>query len=856
MKQNRTSASRLFVTLLLAFVVTQEARSRETAGAAEPLWKATIRDLSYPRRLENEDGFILIHAPQIHAWTDFKHIEGTAAAEAHPADSDEVIYATVTFEADALPDVDRRIVTVSNLEVVAIEFADGRGSEVRHYEMLQAALPEATRETPLDLVLSHLADEMLPTDTPGLAAEAPEVIVEQGPARLLITDGEPLFVPIRNSGLMFVANTNWTLFQDASRLYWLLDAAGWLTAPELEGPWSWAGVLPDDLHNLSAERFPRAAAAAAAEDAPTDAEVPHIAVRTAPAELVVLDGPPALETVGSGELSWVTNTDAPLFRAGADWYLLASGRWFRSDELTGARWAPVEMLPDTFAKIPRDHPRSAVLAAVPGTRESRTAALEAMLPRRTRVERGAEPGIDVSWSGEPAFKAIDATDVERGINTPYDVLRVGARYYLCFEGIWYESDAATGPWRATARIPEAIYEIPASSPIHHTTYAQVEDANDTTITYTTTAGYQSVYIYHGVPVWGTGYYYAPWVYYDPYHPWYPGFPIFYPYPYSYGSASWYNPRTGHYGSWTRYYGPYGGYGYGSSYDPSTGRYSTAESTWDGDEWALSGRSYNPRTGRGVETRRYYDADDNAWKIDTAIEGRAGRAEIERRYDDGIGRTTLESSRGGGGEVVRDYRGDGMTSHGEFVTSDGRTVLSDGRFEDGEGAVDFRGSGGGTGSIERSVGPDGTVTREGAFTSGDQTITTETVRGDAGRRTDFETSGGATGTIAGRGFDRALLAEAPSGDLYAGSAGEVYRRTDEGWAKRENGAWQPVERVSREQGVRRDDLASGMERARASNRERNRRLDALDQSYRARRQGLQGYGNRARQFRGGGRLRRR
>ena len=856
MKKNCKSASRLLVMLLLTVVVTDKARSREEAGAAAPLWEATVRDLSYPRRLESEDGFILIHAPQIHAWTGFEHIEGTAAAEAHPADSDEVIYATLTFEADALPDVDRRIVTVSDLEVVAIEFADGRGSEVRHYEMLQAALPEATRETPLDLALSHLADEVLPPDTPGLAEAAPEILVSQEPARLVITDGDPLYVPIRNSDLMFVANTNWTLFQDASRAYWLLDATGWLTAPELEGTWSRADALPEDLRNLSDERFPRAAAAAASEAAPTDTKAPLIVVRNAPAELVVLDGAPKLEPVGGAGLAWVTNTDAPLFRIDDHWYLLASGRWFRSKALAEEHWTPVDTLPPAFAEIPREHPRSAVLAAVPGTRESRIAALEAMLPRRTEVERGADPGVEVSWSGEPAFEGIEGIDVERGLNTPNDVLRVGGLYYLCLEGIWYESDAAKGPWRATASVPEAIYEIPASSPMHHTTYARVDDASETTITYTTTAGYQSVYIYHGVPVWGTGYYYAPWVYYDPFHPWYPGYPIYYPYPYSYGSASWYNPQTGQYGSWTRYYGPYGGYGYGSSYDPTTGRYITAESTWDGDEWALTGRSYNPRTERSIETRRYYDADDNAWKIDTDIDGRNGGAEIERRYDDGIGRTTLESSRGGGGEIVRDYRGDGMNSYGEFVTGDGRTVLSEGRFENGEGELDIRGSGGGTGSIERSVGPDGTVTREGTFTSGDQTITTETVRDDAGRRTDFETSGGATGTITGRGLDRALLAEAPSGDLYAGSAGEVYRRTDEGWAKRENGAWQPVERVDASTGARRDDLASGIERARASNRERNRRLDALDQNYRARRQGLQGYGNRTRQFRGGGRIRRR
>ena len=46
------------------------------------------------------------------------------------------------------------------------------------------------------------------------------------------------------------------------------------------------------------------------------------------------------------------------------------------------------------------------------------------------------------------------------------MFKVGDLYYMCFQGVWFMSSAATGPWEVTGDVPQQIYEIPVSSPSH------------------------------------------------------------------------------------------------------------------------------------------------------------------------------------------------------------------------------------------------------------------------------------------------------------------------------------------------------------------------------------------------------
>jgi hypothetical protein len=103
--------------------------------------------------------------------------------------------------------------------------------------------------------------------------------------------------------------------------------------------------------------------------------------------------------------------------------------------------------------------------------------------------------------------------------------------------------------------------------------------------------------------YGTGYYYPPYVYYRP------GFayPIYRPWPATYGAAAVWNPRTGGYAVGRAAYGPYGAARSSAWYNPATGRYGRSASVqgWYGGRSTAS--SYNPWTGGYARTNQGHNS---------------------------------------------------------------------------------------------------------------------------------------------------------------------------------------------------------------------------------------------------------
>ena len=128
-------------------------------------------------------------------------------------------------------------------------------------------------------------------------------------------------------------------------------------------------------------------------------------IRYEPTELVVIDGEARLESIGGSGLQYVANTESDLFIYGDRYYYLASGRWFYTKSLE-KQWFAVTKLPGVFSELPENHPRSRVLAAVPGTRAARHAMIEAAIPRTATVAIGAASELEIPYVGEPSFVAI------------------------------------------------------------------------------------------------------------------------------------------------------------------------------------------------------------------------------------------------------------------------------------------------------------------------------------------------------------------------------------------------------------------------------------------------------------------
>jgi hypothetical protein len=315
--------------------------------------------------------------------------------------------------------------------------------------------------------------------------------------------------------------------------------------------------------------------------------------------MILLTGAPQYQPVEGTSLVWLSNTESDVFRAGkaGPVYYLVAGRWFSSPAFQGPWTFATPTLPADFQKIYLEHPRSRVLASVPGTQQAAEAVLLAQVPQTARVNKKGLKAPEVEYQGEPKFQPIEKTSLQLATNTDKDVIKKGDLYYMCFQGVWFMSKAATGPWEVTSSIPKEVYEIPVSSPVHNVTYVTVVEEDDDDVTFAAVAGYTGLMIGFGCAVWGTGYYYPPyWGYGGMYPYYYPRYPT-----YGYGAS--YNPWSGAYRRTAVAYGPYGGAGVTSRYNPRTGTYSRGAAAWGPYGARGAGEAYNPRTGAYGQTRQ-------------------------------------------------------------------------------------------------------------------------------------------------------------------------------------------------------------------------------------------------------------
>jgi hypothetical protein len=759
--------STVLLSVFISSFVWAQANDPQVADASDlPLVSITdIPSYDYPQRREQDGYSLVLHAPQIRSWPEFKTFEALMAIELTPPDGAAKALGTLTIAGATQVDLSRRIVVVTGHKISDVRFS---GSAADEYEAVVEKL--ATRkqlDIPLDYFLSQLAEDVLSDPPPPGFNTAPPVIhVASSPTLLLLVNGAPVLSDVGDSGLKVIVNANWPVYQDAagSGPLYLLNKTVWLTADSLDGKWQQAQSLPASFSKIP-EGDEYAAARAALPFKKSSEPSPAIIYTEKPAELIVTQGKPALESIADTDgLSYVDNTDSPLFQLDRTWYFLVAGRWFTTNDLNKGPWQYTPELPEAFSLIPEDSAMASVRASVPGTVEAKMASLEALLPTTQQVARDAQPPVEITYAGDPQFEAIPDTQVSRAVNSGFDIIQFGSVYYLCYSAIWYQSDSPLGPWAVAASVPDEIYAIPPSSPAYNVTQVTVAQSTPTTVVYSYPPAYSSsVYVVYGTPYYGTGWYYPPYIY----------GPYYYPSWGSYGHGSWYNPNTGGYGSRSVWYGPYGGYSYTQGYNGKTGRYGYVETAWDGDEWASHSEKYNPRTGVGTETNRYYDEDKNKSEMDRRVERGDQWVETERdvNWGEGTSQTKRETSGGGSSNIKREYDDGTVTSSGTIKTGDGEEFQV-------EGERDRQG---------------GSAT----LTGDDRSAQLNTERNNGRSVTTIDGSeGGQAKSISGQGPGRTTVGQSGSGDLYAGHNGNVFKKTDDGWQKHEDGNWNSVDTPDR------------------------------------------------------------
>jgi hypothetical protein len=568
-----------------------------TAGSADPGW---------PREVKKDGATLTYYQPQLDGWKDYKELRARIAFSLTPKGGKPAI-GVASLKAKTQTDKDAGLVVIKSIDVLETRFPSLDSASLKPLDKLFRQLfPTAGMTVSLDRIAAGMERDKAEGKPVPVKTDPPPIFVSEQPAILLFVDGDPVRVPVDStSSLAFVVNTNWSLFHDSGTdQYYLLDDKTWQSAPELKGPWSVTTLLPNSFSDLpGGEEFADVRQALPATK-PTVAVKP-VFYTAKPGELIEFSARPAYVEIPQTRLLYAKNTDTDLFvhKDQSQYYVLLSGRWFRAKSLQGLWSYAGNDLPADFAKIPRNGTKADVLASVPGTQEAADAVLLAEIPTTAVVNRAeAEKNVKVMYDGPPKYSPIEKTSVSYATNTESKVILADNKYYLCYQGVWFVSSSSNGPWKTADMIPASIYTIPPSSPVYNVTYVTVVDPTPTTVTASYTSGYTGVFIMGmavgAAVVYGSGYYYPPYMYRPPY-----GYPIYRPYPCTYSAGARYNPYTGGYAVGRAAYGPYGGAGQAAWYNPSTGRYGRASTVQGPYGGRTAATSYNPYTGVRASTRQ-------------------------------------------------------------------------------------------------------------------------------------------------------------------------------------------------------------------------------------------------------------
>jgi hypothetical protein len=357
-----------------------------------------------------------------------------------------------------------------------------------------------------------------------LENEEPRIIFSSTPAVLALIDGEPALRPAGHNLQMVINTRAIIVFNQATQTYYLALMDSWVQATAENESWFPARNAPfKSLHRLR-----RAAELArrnhvlgnpkqSLKQAYEERKSPTVYVSSVPTELILSEGPPQFTPIIGTSLLYVENSGNDIFLDSSTqvFYILVSGRWFKSNSLQKGSWAYVTAadLPSDFARIPTFSPKASVLASVPGTLQAREALIANQIPHIAAISRSAAK-LHLKYDGTPDFQVLEGTHLCYAVNTTTPVIYIPGShmYYAVRNAVWFTSGNADGPWTPATFLPPAIYTIPPSSPIHYVTYVRVYGYTPTTVYMGYTSGYFGTMVsWDNVVVYGTGWSYPPYV---------------------------------------------------------------------------------------------------------------------------------------------------------------------------------------------------------------------------------------------------------------------------------------------------------------------------------------------------------
>lgn len=347
-------------------------------------------DGAWWRGTATDGATIVVYPLQADGWGG-DQLRARAAVAVKPKGSEPASWGVVWLRAQTSVEAGAGRVALQGIEIVKGSFPSARDEGKAVVDAIRQSLPETGTLPLASLEASPAVEAMRRPAAPARPKVVPpRIVFVSGPALVVRIDGDPVIKPIEGTSFLRVVNTRTPLFQDkySSRFY-LPVADGWLMGPGLNATWTVPTRRPPGLEDVK-KSFLAGRGAGDADDA-GDAERFHlgsgktapVVVFTGPAELVRTAGKPELSPIPGTRLEYVRNTKSDVLfdAASRHWFVLSSGRWFRARETRGP-WEFVDEaeLPRDFARIPKAHPKAAVLSHVSGA------------PEPALVRKGSRPG--------------------------------------------------------------------------------------------------------------------------------------------------------------------------------------------------------------------------------------------------------------------------------------------------------------------------------------------------------------------------------------------------------------------------------------------------------------------------------
>ncbi len=227
-----------------------------------------------------------------------------------------------------------------------------------------SSLPKDMSKITKDANWADLKDFIPPP--PGSTTQVPKVFYANRPAELIAFQGQPVFSRVPGTQLLYVTNTEATVFlYDATKTYYYLTAGRWFSAANLAGPWKYATPeLPADFSKIPSGS-PVAGVLASvpgtpeAADAVLLAQIPMTAVvnPTEAAAKVKVNyyGKPEFKPIPDTSLKYAVNTPEKVIQVGDLYYVCFQGIWFVSSKPEGP-WETAKSVPQEIYKIPPSSP--------------------------------------------------------------------------------------------------------------------------------------------------------------------------------------------------------------------------------------------------------------------------------------------------------------------------------------------------------------------------------------------------------------------------------------------------------------------------------------------------------------------